>query len=269
MKCAYVTAITNERYLPGLRALKRSLDMVNSQYPLVVLIPDSNNELEQIISQDKAFTERGGVIIERRPSVVIPNSIELKQYYWGDTFFKLQAASLYNFDKIILLDCDQMTVRNIDHLFDCSHMTGTTCGRCVHPDWLSLSSGLLVIEPKKEFYDGLINCMPNAIRRKYANGLNAGDQDVFQEVMPEWKNRKDLYLPEKYNICWGWIDVLCKKENVATRELLMIHFPGKEKPWDYGTNYWIRILISYTLRGKWEKLLFKVSMWRKYRILCK
>lgn len=60
MKCAYVTAITNGRYLPGLRALKRSLDMVNSQYPLVVLIPDSNNELEQIISQDKAFTERGG-----------------------------------------------------------------------------------------------------------------------------------------------------------------------------------------------------------------
>ncbi len=201
--------------------------------------------------------------------MVIPDSIHLKDYYWGDTFFKLQAASLYSYDKIILLDCDQMAVKNIDHLFEKKHMTGTSCGRCVHPEWLSVSSGLLIIEPSKEFYDKLISCVPNAILRKYSKGLHAGDQDVFQEVMPEWKNRQNLYLPEKYNICWGWIDLYCQKESVSTGELFMIHFPGRDKPWDHGIFYWFRILVSYFIRGKREMLLYKVLIWRKYRLLCK
>ncbi len=56
MKYAFVTALTNDRYIPGLRALKRSLDLVNSRYPLVVLIPESESKLAETVSEDKALS---------------------------------------------------------------------------------------------------------------------------------------------------------------------------------------------------------------------
>ena len=105
--------------------------------------------------------------------------------YWRDTFFKLQAASCSEYDKIILLDSDQMTVRNIDHLFDASAFTATTCGRCVHEDWLSLSAGLLVLEPSQALHEKLLALIVPAIEDKKSKGLQAGDQDVFHLAYPE------------------------------------------------------------------------------------
>jgi alpha-N-acetylglucosamine transferase len=129
--------------------------------------------------------------------------VEEKYNYWRDTFFKIQASGCTEFEKIILLDCDQMVVRNIDHLFEKPAFTATTCGRCVHEEWRSLSAGLLVLEPSGDLHEKLISLILPAIQIKKEKGLQAGDQDVFNRACPEWRNRTDLYIPEKYNICWG------------------------------------------------------------------
>lgn len=264
----YLTALTNERYIPGLMALIRSMKEVNTQYDVAIMIPESKEyQLREKITE-YGIQKINGVFIITQPDIIIPDDVEITDYYWKDTFFKLQVARLWEYKKIILLDCDQMAVRNIDHLFEKKHLTATTCGRCVHPGWVKLSSGLLVIEPSEEFYNKLIDCIRPAVERKRKNGLNAGDQDVFQEVYPEWRNNKDLYITENYNICWGWIDILCKKEGFRVEDFYMIHFPGKEKPWDYKMTYYWSILISYLLKGKMDKLIYKVKIWRKYRLLC-
>lgn len=271
MKQVYLTALTNERYLPGAMALARSLQEVKSRYDLAVMIPAEKED-----SLGKAIREYGildipGTFLLPRDDVRVPEIgtvVEDKYSYWRDSFFKLQAAGCTEFDRIILLDCDQMVVKNIDHLFEKPEFTATTCGRCVHADWLSLSAGLLVLKPSRELHQELISLILPSIQFKQEKGLQAGDQDVFNRACPEWKNRPELYIPEKYNICWGWISDLCRKEGVTPKDFYMIHFPGKEKPWDLGKYHYLRLFASMLLRGSWDRLFYKTFIWKKYRDLC-
>lgn len=271
MKKVYITALTNERYIPGVMALARSLREVKSEYELAVMIP-----AEKAASLGAALREYG--VLDIPGTFLLPKEairleemdavVEKEYSYWRDSFFKLQAALCTEFDKIILLDCDQMVVKNIDHLFERAPFTATTCGRCVHEDWRGLSAGLLVLEPSRELQKQLISLIPSTIEYKKSKGQQAGDQDVFKMYFPEWRNRPDLYIHEKYNICWGWISDLCRKENVTPKDFYMIHFPGRQKPWDLGKSYHLRLFASMLLRRKWDRILYKVFIWKKYRKLC-
>lgn len=274
MKRVYITALTNERYIPGVMALARSLREVQSEYDLAIMIP-----LEKEATLGAAILKYGVLDIPGTfllPKANVPGGetygmsviVEEGYSYWRDTFFKLQTAGCTEYEKVILLDCDQMVVKNIDHLFERPPFTATTCGRCVHEDWRSLSAGLLVLEPSCELHDKLISLIAPSIEWKKAKGLQAGDQDVFNRAYSEWRNRPDLYISEKYNICWGWIADLCRKENITTNDFYMIHFPGKEKPWDLGRCYYLRLFGSMLLRGKWDKIFYKTYIWKKYRDLC-
>lgn len=271
---AYVTALTTKEYIPGCMALARSLMEVNSEYKLIILIPESvENDLMNGLIQyglHKVCGDYAEVIA--KPDIFLPSfkdyAVDMKYSFWQYSFFKLQVASLYEYKKVILLDCDQMAVRNIDHLFEKPHMTATTCGRCIHPDWKDLSAGLVVIEPSERYYHQLLDLIEPAAKKKYEAGLQAGDQDVFNAYIPDWRDRADLYIPEKYNICWGMIEALCRSERVSVKDFYMIHFPGRDKPWNRPRYYHFWILIYYLIKGKFDKLLFKVKMYGKYRKLC-
>lgn len=270
-KRVYLTALTNERYIPGVMALARSLREVKSKYDLAVMIPaEKEDALGQAI-REYGILDVPGTFLLPRENIRLAEMdavVENAYSYWRDTFFKLQAAGCTEFDRIILLDCDQMVVRNIDHLFEKPAFTATTCGRCVHPDWRSLSAGLLVLEPSETLHEHLLSLILPAIEFKRSKGLQAGDQDVFNRACPDWRDRPELYIPEKYNICWGWIGDLCRKDGITPGDFYMVHFPGKEKPWDLGRLYFLRLFASMLLRGKWDKLFYKVFIWKKYRYLC-
>lgn len=266
----YMTILTNEAYIPGCMALARSLINVNSEYKLSVLVPEQKRDyIYEKLEQYGFFRATGDYcIIETQPDIELPESVVLKDYYWNETFFKLQIAKCYHYEKIIFIDSDQMVLRNIDHLFEKPHMTATICGKCLHPDWHDLTSGLMVIEPNKDFYLNLVACIEPAVKRKYDAGENVGDQDVFHQVMPEWRIIDSLHLPEKYDIFWSMIEILCEKEGVSTNEFFMIHFQGKEKPWHRFRYYYLWIFIRYFFEGKRGKLFYKVKMYGKYRKLC-
>lgn len=271
VKRVYITALTNERYIPGAMALVKSLREVNSKYDIAIMIPSEKEDSLGAALREYGVLDIAGTFLLPKESICLDELsyvVDEKYSYWRDSFFKLQAAGCVEFDKIILLDCDQMVVRNVDHLFDAPMFTATTCGRCVHPDWLSLSAGLLVLEPSQELHEKLISLILPAIESKKEKGLQAGDQDVFNLACPEWRNRPDLFIPEKYNICWGWISDLCKKEKITPKDFYMIHFPGKEKPWDLGKNYYLKLFASMLLHGKLDNLIYKTYIWKKYRDLC-
>lgn len=272
MEQVYLTALTNERYIPGVMALARSLEKVGAKHRLAIMIPEDKQKTlgaaiyeYGIVHVPNVFLLPKANIFENADDLSI---IDEKYSYWRDTFFKLQAAGCVEFEKIVLLDCDQMVVKNIDHLFEALPFTSTTCGRCVHEDWLSLSSNLLVLEPSFELHQKLISLIDPVIQSKKKKGLQTGDQDVFNSVYPTWRFHPELYLHEKYSICWGWITDLCRKERVKPTDFYMIHFPGKEKPWDYGRWYFGRLFFSLLLRGKWNNLFYKVHIWKQYRDLC-
>lgn len=271
MKKVFITALTNECYIPGVMALARSLFEVKSKYKLGIMIPKEKEE-----SLGEAVRKYG--ILDIPNTFLLPKEnicvdgidavIDEKYSYWRETFFKLQASGCTEFDKIILLDCDQMVVKNIDHLFERPSFSATTCGRCVHEDWLSLSSGLLVLDPSICLHEQLIGLIIPSIEQKKAYGMQAGDQEVFNNACPEWRNCPELYLPEKYNICWGWISNICKKEKIKTADLFMIHFPGSDKPWHFKKNYYIKILLSMFVHRQFDKMIYKTLIWKKYREMC-
>jgi len=271
MSLVYLTALTNERYLPGVMALARSLHEVKSAYDLAIMIPVEKADSLEAAIREYGILDIPGTYLLPKENVRVPEMdviVEEKYSYWSATFFKLQAASCVEFEKIILLDSDMLVARNIDHLFGCPSFTATVGGKCVHDDWHSLNSGMLVLEPSLALYEKLISLVIPAIRYKESKGLQAGDQDVFQMAFPEWRDHPELCVSEKYNICWSWIGNLCRKEKCTSKDMHVIHFVGKDKPWDYGKYHHLRILVSNIVRRKWDKLFYKVYIWHKYRSLC-
>lgn len=271
MKKVYLTALTNERYIPGVMALARSLQEVKSEYELAVMIPAEKAETLGAAIRAYGVLNIPNTFLLPKENICLAEMdmvIEKEYSYWRDSFFKLQAVGCTEYDKIILLDCDQMVVKNIDHLFEKAPFTATTCGRCVHEDWIDLSAGLLVLEPSRELHEQLISLILPAIEFKKRKGQQAGDQDVFKMYFPDWRNHPEKYLHEKYNICWGWIGDLCRKESITPEDFYMIHFPGKKKPWDMAKNHHFRILLSCLAKGKLDWLSYKLRIWRKYRHLC-
>ena len=267
MKNIYLTALTNERYLPGCLALVKSLKEVKTKYDIAIMIPESREDILMSKLYEWGIIQ-AGVFILTQPDVTLPESLEIKEYYWKDTFFKLQVAACTDYDKIILLDCDQMVVKNLDHLFKKDNMTATTAGRCMHPGWVDLNSGLLVIEPSEELYDRLMKTIEPAIKWKYSEGKHVGDQDVFIMAFKEWRNKPELYIPETYNVFFGMINALCDKEHVTPDDFYMIHFPGAVKPWDKSNYHWIKMMLSYIIHRDAKRLVYRLRIWRKYRHLC-
>lgn len=271
MNHVYLTALTNDTYLPGVMALAQSLQSVKAKYALAIMIPAEKESFLRTALEEYGVLDIPGTFLLPKENICLPEIdtiVEAKYSYWRDTFFKIQAAGCTEFEKIILLDCDQMLVKNIDHLFDLPAYTSTTCGRCVHPDWLSLSSGLLVLQPSEKLHAHLLSLIVPAVEFKQSKGQQAGDQDVFNLAFPEWRHHPELYLPEKYNICWGWIGDLCEKEKISPKAFYMVHFPGLKKPWDFSRHYYLKIFVSCVRHGNWNKLIYKTYIWRKYRVLC-
>lgn len=168
----YLTALTNERYLPGVMAMARSLHTVETKYPLAVMIPEEKEEaLGRAVREYGILDVPGTFLLPKKFEIseiqsFTPPILDYKFDYWRETFFKLRAAGCTEFDKLILLDCDQMVVKNIDHLFDALPLTATICGKCVHDDWKGLSAGLLVIEPSSAMYEKLLCRQLNSRRPK-------------------------------------------------------------------------------------------------------
>ena len=205
-KYSYVCAITSEAYYPGVCALAYSLKKVNAQYPLTVVVPD--NAEANLFSMIKKLKLR----VITMPYVDIPVEFlnDNTPERWKHTFFKLQVFNLTEFDKIVFLDLDMIIIRNIDDLFQKSHMTAVAAGHCIHDSWTRLNSGLMVIEPSVSLYNKLIQSIPAAGEERFCENLGFGDQDVINFCFPDWWKEKDLVLPEIYNAMPSAFEKICK-----------------------------------------------------------
>ena len=259
---AYVTVLTNEKYIPGVMALQMALTKVNSKYPLMIIVP--NNKADSLTEQMKAYgiNTLDTVLAKTEIDVDIP-IIEEEYTYWKETFFKLVVVSCIEFEKIVLLDSDMLIQHNIDQLFDEPHMSGVMAGVSVRPEWTDFNSGMLVIEPDMDIYQQLINSIIPAIKSRRAQGLSAGDQDVFHYMYPDWYHNKRLILSETYNCLWGYINMVCIVEHCKPNDINIIHFIGKKKPWEYSKWHWVKLILSWVKNGE-KNLVSRALIWRKY-----
>jgi alpha-N-acetylglucosamine transferase len=105
--------ITNKEYLPGLLTLDYSLKRAGTKYPLVAIYTDQFPE-----EGHHALDARG--IPKRRVTYVNPST--QKDYSndprFYDTWTKLTAFQLTEYERVVLLDGDMLAMQNMDELMD-------------------------------------------------------------------------------------------------------------------------------------------------------
>lgn len=259
----YMTVLTNNKYIPGVMALQRSLSDVNSRYPLTILVPENKEDTLSRQMDHYGIKTKNSVISKPAIDVEIP-VVEKEYAYWKDTFFKLVAVSCVEFEKIVLLDADMLIQHNIDELFEKPNMSGVVAGKCFRHDWINLNSGMLVIEPSEDAYQKMLANIQPAIDSRRSEGLSAGDQDVFHSAYPDWYSCKELILPETYNCLWGYINAVCTVENRKPLDIKIIHFIGKKKPWEFERSHWIRQIASWIKHADRKHLITRAKIWQKY-----
>ena len=258
---AYATLLCSEVYLPGVLALHQSLRSTGTAYPLVVALsadfpPAAETPLRQ-----------SGILIRRIPeSAAIPQEMIGGNGHWGPTFNKIQLFGLVEFSKLVYVDSDMMVLSNIDELFDRPHMSGVPAGRLVHPDWVRLNSGILVIEPQEQLADKIFATLPRALEEVAARGgKDSGDQDLLNAYYPAWPNMPELELDQGYNVFQCFLDIHIEKHGYRLPDdksgtgpaVKIVHFVGPHKPWMKGAV--VRHYLRRLRRGKsvkWEAQLF-------------
>lgn len=264
---AYVTVLTNIKYIPGVRALARSLKDTKSKYPLYLLIPEDKEDILLGLSEnDKRLIGEDNII--KQPNVMVPSTVEYNDSYWRYTFFKLQSMRCTQFEKIILLDSDMLIQNNIDNLFACAHYSAAVAGHTRMNKWVQLNSGLMVMEPSNDLADKLISLIPHTVKKREAEGRDSGDQDVFQEAFPRWEDNKELCLKENYNCFYSDVSYVVKAYKCRVSDISVIHFIGQQKPWMYSKIDELKIVLKNYIRnpliaGEQTKILFKYIKYTK------
>lgn len=255
----YMTVLSNAAYLPGVKALKRSLEAVGSRYKLVILVPEElENELGRLLESNHLLED--SCILRTAPSlrVTLPQGINENSHYWNNTFFKLRAAGCTEFSKIVLLDCDMLVQHNLDCLFDAPNYSAVVAGQAVHPEWTGLNSGLMVLEPSEELMNTLLAGIEPTIQKCRKAGVNVGDQDVFKFIFPDWHDHRELVLPEKYNVYFCDYTETCRVRGYTAEDIHVVHFVGKTKPWHRFSlrNYYHLFRMAVLARFEEMKIYF-------------
>ncbi|MBR3109075.1 MAG: hypothetical protein IKH30_18115 [Clostridia bacterium] len=269
MKGVYVTALSNGNYIPGVKGLIHSLNLTETAHDIVIMIPESKeNELIEGLKNWGILSYKS-VKIKKVPDIALPEEIaSQKDHYWTNTFIKLQAFSLYEYAKVVLIDSDMIVCDNIDELFERPSFSAVIAGKCAEPEWDSLNSGIVVIEPNAAFYKQLISLISPTITDRNEQGLNTGDQDVIHAAVPDWSQTKKLILDERYNVFFGQINTYCKAYKTNPYYIKVIHFVGAIKPWTKKRGVWIKIFIRELIKRDFKHMVFSAMIWRKYHIFC-
>lgn len=204
--------------------LQWSLRRVHARYPLFVLCSDTISDVS------KAKLQTNGIQYQTLSSHIEfdEKAINADDGYehWNHTFDKLFVWSLTQFDKVVYLDSDMQVIRNIDYLFDCPHMSAVRADQWNEPGIDKLNSGLIVITPNKEEFDGLCQLTSSG----QVKLRNMGDQDIIRAYYHDWGTKKELTLHPGLNVFYSEIahGIIQEKD---VNPVSVIHYIGSRKPW--------------------------------------
>ena len=260
MKYGYVTLLSSATYLPGVIALARSLRETGTKiFFECVCSKNINAEVIDTLHYHKIKTHQLEYsVVDNLP---ISNSPEYS--HWNYTFDKLFLWDMKEYDKIVFLDSDMLILSNIDYLFEYPDFSACRAGFFLNSTWTRLNSGLMVIVPNTETYEGLKKQLSNTILKYTKEGKNVGDQDVINDFMPDWPNHSELHLPEGLNMFFKYLS-LAKETGFSfgatekEKRISVVHFIGAVKPWNLkGIKKWIYLLKVLINNRYGLKICFK------------
>ena len=211
---AWVTLLTRPGYLPGVRALNRSLQMVGTDHPLVVMVTDGVDAASrQVLADD------GCAVREVAP--ISPDGGVLDGYAnarFGEVWTKLAAWGLVEHEKVVVLDADMLVVANMDELFEVD-LVGDALAAChaCRCNPARIASYPASWTPAGCFYTycrGVDHVEQPDVVDSYLNGgllVLRPDADVLASMLGELGALEDLgrypfaeqdYLNERYSGRW-------------------------------------------------------------------
>lgn len=246
---AYITVLSSENYLEGVRILLYSMKRVKCTFPLYVLLSESLAHL-------RAKIEKWGL------QVIVAKDISLGDFegqnnrqYWNNTFFKLRIFELVQFDKLVYLDNDMILLQNLDHLFSCEHITAVQGGALIY-HWEDMSSGLMVLRPSLEDFQGLIDQIPTVCESKIKANCGFGDQDIisyyYKKINPVWP--EDQRLDESY---YGMVRCIHELAvHYGYKNMKVVHFSGEKKPWMFTLMEAVKYVLHYGIHHERYRAMY-------------
>ncbi len=245
---SFVTLIANEDYLPGAKALARSLQMVGSRWPLTALVVENFaglDELESLgcclIPVDPLPLSEGFRARHTRKAqhtnAPFTKGNKPKFHDPLHNFAKLRLWDLEQFDKVVFLDADTLVIGNIDRLFTFPEFVAAPNLYESLADVNRLNSGVFVAEPNRRTLNTMLEHLdcPDVF-------WSRTDQTFLQSFFPEWYGLPYIYNTLQYvwfNMpqLWDW------------NRIRVIHYQY-EKPWE--TDHPKRELLSPLIDAWWH-----------------
>ncbi|TFK43723.1 glycosyltransferase family 8 protein [Crucibulum laeve] len=257
-RCAYVTLLTKSSYLPGTLVLDYGLRAVGSKYPLVVMATPA------LPAEARKVLHKCGIPI-REVNTLIPeegaHTLNNHDARFADTWTKLRAFELAEYDRIVLLDCDMIVKKNMDDLMTIElgkneiaavHVCACNPRKLEHypSDWIpancahtavkhprglppvatdntprpysQLNSGTVVLNPSRELSDDIIHFLSTHDK---ISEFSFPDQDLLTTFFKnQWKP-----LPWYYNAL-KTLRVIHPQE-WSDDEVRCLHYILPDKPW--------------------------------------
>lgn len=245
---SYVTLAANADFLPGARALARSLMCSGAQYPLTVLTFADLAGLE-------ALEALGCHILTVEP---LPLSDDFRARHSREAqhtlapftkggkpqfhdplhnFVKLRLWELEQYEKVVFLDADTLVVQNIDRLFAFPELVAAPNLYESLEDFHRMNSGVFVAQPNRRTFDDMLAKLdqPDIFWKRT-------DQTFLQTYFPDWHGLPYIYNTLQY--VWFNLPQLWRWEQIR-----VIHYQY-EKPWD--TNHPKRDLLAPLIDLWWQ-----------------
>lgn len=192
---AWITLLTQPDYAVGVRALHKSLQNVDSAWPLVVMVT------ENIDAATRQSLEQLGCQL-RNVQPVGPES-SLKSSYanarFSEVWTKLAAWQLTEFERLVFLDADMLVIQNMDELFDLAlnedEIAACHACRC-NPN--KIPSYPKSWRPENCFYSYCQGLEHTEEPEEVDNYLNGGflvlkpDEAVYQDMLEQLAALEDL-----------------------------------------------------------------------------
>jgi len=235
MKYAYVTMMCGgDGYLAGVEALGQSLVETGSLLPRVVMVTSDVSEAARASLAAEGWELK---LVDAVPSPRVDDAIYAR---FANSFTKLRAFDLVEFDKIVFLDADTVVLQNIEELFDRPSFAAG-------PDFFMpdrFNSGVMVIAPSHALYAELIESLGSAPT------YDGGDQGVLNSHWPNW-----WAMPVEHRLGAGYNLHHFVYQFMSSHAGLKSSFASEIK------------IIHYTLQKPWQS--FNVSgasqiWWKKF-----
>ena len=235
---AWVTSC-NANYIKGVMKLHKSIQNVNSKFPLICFYTNSITK-----DQEKLLSNKG----------IITLPIDLNSLYnpykqkWHEAFVKLECWRLIDYEKVCWIDSDTIQLQNCDELMNIPiKLHGIACAvdHEVFPSLFErvrfkmIQTGVFTLVPSLQTYE-IIKSQLGKLE-----SIDGSDQGFLTSFFALSYFENVRFISSAYNYMKRGIH---RHKSFDLTRIKILHFVGHPKPWEGGEPGYEK------LQKMWDKL---------------